>query len=738
MTFANPIPWWLLAALASGAVALSWLAYRRFNASLQKRAALMALRLLTLLLLVVLLMRPVARTDVDDTRDVMVPILVDASRSMSIEDAGGRRRIDYARDLVNRELLPALDPRFKVELLAFGDGVSPALADDLSATGRRSDLTGALTAIRERYRGRPIAGIVLLSDGGDTSGGAAQLAARDASAPVYAIGIGSATAGRDREVLSVTAAEAVLDDSRTELAVSAVSHGNGTSPFELRLLENGRPIEVRRAAPADEGSPVHEVFHVAPGRGAPTVYTVEIPAAAGELVPENNSRSVLVQPPSRGRRVLLVEGAPGFEHSFLKRALAADPQIEVDSVVRKGKNEQGTDTFYIQASRSRSDALRNGFPEKIEQLFVYDAIVLANVDASQLTRTQFDAVRTFVGVRGGGLLVLGARSFLTQRLIDSPIEDVIPLDVNDRGGGVVAASATNGLNRVGLTAAGETHPVMQLGTTTDDTRRQWEDAPPLAATAPLGGPRPGATVLASTNGPGGSPRALVAVQRFGEGRAMVFTGEAAWRWRMMRPSTDRSYDRFWRQAIRWLSLPATDPVHVTVPPGGAAGETMTLRVAARDDAFEAQRDAAVGVRVTGPDGRLQQLPVAAGEGQDRATGFTAVFRPDQSGVYRVSAEAKRGVTVLGAGSAALLVGGADQEMADPRLNVQLLQRVAAATGGRLVNEDEVDALAGLLRARIPAAVLSVRRDLWHNGWSFAAIALLLGAEWLLRRRWGLR
>lgn len=737
MAFANPLPWWLLVALVAASAALAWLAYRQFTASVPRRVALMSLRLLTFLVLLVLLMRPVARIDIDNLRDVIVPILVDVSRSMSIEDALGQRRIDRARDLVDRALLPALGPRFKVELLAFGDGLSPATVPELSATARRSDLAGALGAVRERYRGRAIAGIVLLSDGGDTSGGAAQTAA-DAAAPVHAIGIGSGAVGRDREVLSVTAAEAVLDDSRIDLSVSAVSHGNGTAPIELRLLENGRPVEVRRATPAGEGVPVHEVFHVSPGRGAPTVYSIEIPAAAGELVPENNTRSVLVQPPSRGRRVLLVEGAPGFEHSFLKRALAADPEIEVDSVVRKGKNEQGLDTFYIQASKSRSDALRNGFPEKTADLFGYDAIVLANVGAGQLTRPELDAVRAFVAARGGGLLVLGARSFLTERLIDTPIEDVLPLDVNDRSSGVVAASATRGLNRVGLTMAGESHPVMQLGATADDTRRQWEEAPALAATAPLGGPRPGATVLAATNGPGGSPRALVAVQRFGEGRAMVFTGEAAWRWRMMRPSSDKSYDRFWRQAIRWLSLPATDPVHVTVPPGGAQGDMLTLRVAARDGGFEPQRDATVTVRITSPEGRVDQLPAAAGAGGDRATAFTAAFRPDQSGVYRVAAEAKRGTTVLGSGSAALLVGGVDLEMTDPRLNVQLLERVTAASGGRLVDEKEIAELGGLLRARVPAAVLSVRRDLWHNGWSFAAIALLLGAEWGLRRRWGLR
>jgi hypothetical protein len=30
------------------------------------------------------------------------------------------------------------------------------------------------------------------------------------------------------------------------------------------------------------------------------------------------------------------------------------------------------------------------------------------------------------------------------------------------------------------------------------------------------------------------------------------------------------------------------------------------------------------------------------------------------------------------------------------------------------------------------------RDLWHEPWTFALIVLLLSAEWILRRRWGLR
>jgi uncharacterized membrane protein len=737
VSFANPLPWWAILIVVAAAVLLSWLAYRTARITPPRRVILATLRCFTMLLLVVLLMRPVARSGDPDATGAVVPVLVDVSRSMSIEDAGGSRRIDRAREIVATALLPSLSGQFQPEVLGFGASLAPVTPEALTASAPRSDLTGALAELAERYRGRTVAGIVVLSDGGDTNAGDGGALAPTV-APVFALGLGTATVGRDREVLSVTAAEAVLDRSRVELAVSAVSHGHGTAPIELRLLENGRPLEVRRATPAADAVPIREIFQVAPNAGAPAVYTVEIPAGAGDLVPENNARSVLVQPPARTRRVLLVQGAPGFEHSFLQRAWSSDTALEVDSVVRKGRNEQGGDTFYVQAGAARGRSLSSGYPATRAELFAYDAVVLANVEGSSLTAAQLEATRDFVGKRGGGLLVFGAQSFHRKGLIDTSVEDVLPLDLTERGRGVLQASAASrGANRVELTAAGAAHPIMQLTASPEETRRRWEAVPALASIAPLGGPRPGASVLAVTSGPGGAPRALVAVQRYGAGRAMVFTGEAAWRWRMMLPANDRSYDTFWCQAARWLSFTATDPVTLIPPDSAAPGDDVLWRVNARDADFEPLGDATVDIRVTSPDGKVETVSANADvSAQDRS--FVAHHRPSGAGVYRAIAEVRQQGKPPIFATASVLVGGADNEMADPRLNVRVLQRIAAASGGRVIEAADLAALPAQLRAAVPAAVIVSRRDLWHNGWSFAAIVLLLAAEWLLRRRWGMR
>jgi hypothetical protein len=346
----------------------------------------------------------------------------------------------------------------------------------------------------------------------------------------------------------------------------------------------------------------------------------------------------------------------------------------------------------------------------------------------------------FVSVRGGGLLALGGRSFAQRGLIGTPLEEALPVELNDRRGGLARASAdAEGApvpNAVVLTADGESHPALRIGRTLEETRALWTALPPLAANAAVGGPRPGATILAVTMAASGSRYPVIAVQRYGRGRSMVFGGEASWRWRMLAPAADRSYERFWRQAARWLATSAPDPVSISVPPAAEPGSPAQIEVEARDSAFVAVSDAAVTATITGPGGSSQPLTL---RGDPEVPGrFTGQLTPDVAGLYRVQGEARRGVRSLGPVDAWFHVGGADREFADPRLNDAFLRRLARASGGEYLAAGDASRLPSLLLSSAPRALEPERRDLWHEPWTFALVVALLSAEWILRRRWGLR
>jgi uncharacterized membrane protein len=734
MQFATAPPSWMLLLLAAGIMLIAWASYAGAIVPLgsRRRAALVGLRALTLLLLVSCLLRPVRIIPPDREADAVVPILLDASRSMSLSDVDGQPRIEAARQLL-QQIQPALQQRFRTEVWTFGDDLARLETDGVPATQRHSDLSGALRALRERYRERRVAGVLVFSDGGDTGTQEAATAVEDGAVPVYAVGVGAPRVDADLEVLDVSAGELALAESSIDLTVAAISRGSA-APFDIRILENGRPIDVRRVTPAGDGSPVRAVFTVSPPRETAAVYTVEIPSAAGELVGDNNRRSVLVEPPGPRRRILMIEGAPGFEHAFIKRALSTDSGIELDSVGRKGRDSRGDATYFVQADGARAPRLATGFPQERAALYEYDAVILANLEGDALSRGQLQMLADFVDTRGGGLLVLGARSFAQQGYAGTPLDDVLPLQLTGRGTGVVRASAVDGPRlAVRLTSGGMSHPVMRIDDPTGDMQKRWAALPALAGVTSLGALRPGAEALALVSGPDGL-RPLVAVQRYGQGRAMVFAGEASWRWRMQMPSTDRSYEMFWRQAGRWIAAGAPPPVSSVVLP--AAGGRTTVAVHVHEDDFRPVGNADVPLRITHPDGRVEEASARIDDAQ--AGRYTAEFKFDAPGIYRVAATARRDGSPLGAHERWLLVGGSDLEMADPRLNADVLTRVAVASGGAYVNAVDVARLPELLAAAAAAPASPRMEELWNTPWVFGFIVLLLGTEWVLRRQWGLR
>jgi hypothetical protein len=147
-------------------------------------------------------------------------------------------------------------------------------------------------------------------------------------------------------------------------------------------------------------------------------------------------------------------------------------------------------------------------------------------------------------------------------------------------------------------------------------------------------------------------------------------------------------------------------------------------------------DATVSATITGPGGSSQ--PIALRRDPEVAGRFAGQVTPEVPGLYRVQGEARRGSRSLGPIDAWFHVGGADREFADPRLNEAFLRRLAHASGGEYVPASDAGRLASLLRSAAPRALEPERRDLWHEPWTFALVVALLSAEWILRRRWGLR
>ena len=406
---ANP---WFLLLLPAGALLLS-LGLRRSLAELTpaQRRVCLAVRAALLLSVVLALAGVRWRERGGDATDVL--FLIDASASMAADTRTAAREfltrgraarhahdaagvLGFARSprvwqpTAESSALAASWPEFEPGQRAVTD------------VGRALDFAAA-TLSGERGAARRV---VLLSDGNDTAGGAAEAAAR-------------LVAATGAELWTVP----LRNPARPEALVAGLDVPRGIQPgepFDVRVdirsntetrtrvdLYQDRFLAGRQEAVALRPGRNEVVFRGVRATGGFTNYEVEIFPEADTLVENNRAQTVvaLAGPP----RVLLID-ADESKVAPLAGALRAE-KIEVET---------------------RGIA---GLPRSLDDLQRFDLFLLSDVPALSLSREQMELYRTWVSDFGGGFALLGGEnSFGVGGYFRTPIETLLPvrLEHDDR------------------------------------------------------------------------------------------------------------------------------------------------------------------------------------------------------------------------------------------------------------------------------------------------------------------
>src|SRR5437868_5027588 len=170
------------------------------------RAVLIGLRLLALAVLLVCLFRPMLILKAAVPQQNFLGVLVDDSRSMAIADRDGQPRSAFVQQQLGAHapLLNALSQKFVVRFFSFSSASDRiASTTDMKFAGTATRLGQALDRARDELAGLPLAGLVMVTDGADTSDAAldetlASLKAR--SIPVFTVGLGEDHFAKDIQV----------------------------------------------------------------------------------------------------------------------------------------------------------------------------------------------------------------------------------------------------------------------------------------------------------------------------------------------------------------------------------------------------------------------------------------------------------------------------------------------------------------------------------------------------------
>lgn len=734
-------PWPLSLALVGLGALVVAVGYRGrpARATRAERAGLAALRVGALAVFAFAVSRPTLVVPTVVPQQNFLAVLVDDSRSMEIADQGGQGRGRVAAQLLapNGSLLRRLEQQFKVRLYRFSADVERVgSVAELSFMGGRTRMGAALDRVRQDLSGAPLAGIALLTDGADNSGGAwdeSILQLRAAKIPLYVVGLGREQMEQDVEASRLDVPGSALAGSTVMADLLLAQSGYGNVAVPVYVEESGRIMATDTVRLPRDGAATVRIPFTLTGTG-PRRVRVRVAPLGGERLVENNSREALVYADDRRHKVLYFEGEPRFETKFLRRAVQDDRQIQLVVLQRTAENK------FLRLDVDNPEELVAGFPKTRDELFRYEGLIVGSVEASQFTHDQLQMIRDFVGQRGGGALLLGGRlAFAEGGYGGTPVADLVPFDLPapER----VGADSTQHLVefKVDPTPAGRGHPAMQLAGAARASLERWAALPPLTTVNLVGVPKVGATVLL-TGRPtaGGTAFPVLAFQRYGRGKAIALVAQDSWLWQMHAdiPVEDQTHETLWRQVLRWLVSGVPDAVTVTLSADRVEpGDSVAVTAVVNDSAYSAVNGASVMGHVTSPSGNELQVPLLWSVLRDGE--YRGWFVADAAGPYGVRVVASRGGRSLGEGEAHLEAAAVGAEFFGAGMRRAALEQMAEETGGRFYTPAQATALAEDVRFTESGATVFEQYDLWDMPALFLLLLSLLGVEWGWRRARGL-
>ena len=657
--------------------------------SIGLRATLGVIRATALAALVLLLFRPVLKSEERSTTQPALLVLQDVSQSIGEDHPGWK-------DTLNQWIaaLPSEEGKPGADLTAFSFGADLAnWSAQTVLSAPVTDLSTPLELIQGQWAGRPIGAVVVATDGRFNRGKNPEMVGGKLGAPVHFIRLGDTTLRKDVRINQLLHNDVAGLGNQFPIEVEVGGNGHeGTVGVSL----SGAGVQQRQEVQLNlSGAPATATFLLEAKTPGIQRYTIAVDDIPGEVNAQNNTRIATIDVIERRKRILLTSIAPHPDRGAWSNALADNANYEV-----------------VHAT------IRNLVNTEFAREEDFDALYFFGFNpGDQDTRS------VYVQARAAGMPV---------GLIVDPMADFDAL-----------AQLGVGLNfvptRAGLTTdpKGSLNPAFPHFTLDPALETLLAEVPPLVA--PFGeadwGPAH-APLLFQRIGGIATSYPLLTVAQTSQGRTMMLLGEGSWRWRQVGYLRTNSHERFNElvgKLTQYLtSDPSVDRFRVDGPRLLDEDQRLNFQARVYDATLQPLQGADISLRLTDSVGTTFDYRFSAADAGNYALDAGRLPK----GTYNWTAQTEIAQKTFRR-SGTVAIREIQLELNGRPAQHDALRRMAERTGGQSFSPQALDELTTTLLSSgrfTPELHLSERlQDL--IGWKtlLYILTLLLAAEWGIRR-----
>ncbi len=691
LSLTTALPWWLVIfCIAAGAGIAAILYYRdkQSDFNLKTRKTLALLRGLVISLTAFLLLSPMVKTTVRRVEKPIVVLALDNSQSIVI----GRDSSYYKGEFMERwrSLAEGLSKEYDIKAYNFSDNVTSGIEGDYR--GKQTDISQVFDEINTRFANRNLAAVVLASDGLINKGNDPLYAAEKTSYPVITVAMGDTSQYRDLLISRVVFNQIAYlgNEFPVEISISAFKCKGNAAVLSV-ADETGNLLSEQVGIGSDEFTTTKQIKLKASKPGM-LHFRISVTAIPGEISHVNNIRDIFIEVLDDRQKILIVSASPHPDIAALSQAVESNPDFEV--VQRKAD-------------------------EEAEDLQKFDLVIFHQIPSMSNTGVQL--LEKCIQLKIPALYILGKQSN-------------IPVFNQLKGG--LSISQSNALGDEAYAVINNDFPLFSLS---GEVAKLVPQMPPLAV--PFGQyqeANASEVLMYQRIGSVATRQPLILFNQGLETKTGIIAGEGLWRWRIdcfRQSGSHRAFDELISRMVQYLAVKSDKSrFRISGKKKYPENEQVTFEAELYNKSYELINTPEVKLVIIDSANRV--FPFAFSRTDNAYSLNAGSFAP---GLYQYEATAVIENEVMKR-KGGFMVMPINVEMLHTVANHNLLYNLASQHSGKMFYPAQLDQISGYLKGRedIKSVSYSEKRysDLVNMWWVLSLIILLLGVEWLIRKRAG--
>jgi hypothetical protein len=557
-----------------------------------------------------------------------------------------------------------------------------------------SDLNSAIKRVSNRYEGKNIAGVILVSDGLYNAGLSPLYA--NYNFPIYTVGIGDTTERTDIGIKNIAYNKIAYQGNKFPLRAEIQMKNLPAQEITVSLIKNGKVID-KQSRNVSGNQLIAFDFQPEASEQGIQKYDVEVETNPNEFNKRNNRSSVFVEVVEGKKKILLVAGAPHPDIKTLRE------------VIEKNSNYE----FLLHLP---------GVTEQQASVLQPSNIDLAIFHQSPDVRGKTSALfQSFANSKSSLLLILGQQSdlnLITKQNMPIKFESV-PRDFDE--------------------VTPVTNPAFSNFSLTAEVNSLLAQYPPVSVHyGKIQVPPTSTALIFQKVGNVATEKPLLSVDVKDSRKIAVMLGEGLWRWRLNefdRTENTVAFDEMFGKLIQFLSTTDDKRKFKSYPIQQEFSETEPVVIESQvyNDIYEPVYGNKIDIEITSGNGKKTEYNYVTSPGNIRYQigGLKeGVYRYKSRTVINDKIEEVRGE---------FAVVERQVELQNLTADFDLLKKLSSNSGGKFFSLARIGDLKQQLSTTQAKSIIHSEEtydSIINLKWIFWLLLIIVAAEWGLRKYYG--